>query len=76
MTQRKLIPRQAEANLEYQQENKKLQKREKSKKWEKEKEQQYINIPKTSQELRMLSSYTNCQVTKIVKKWSSQLSEM
>ena len=32
---------------------------------------------KTSQELRMLSSFTlNCQVTKIVKKSSSQLSEM
>ena len=31
----------------------------------------------TSQELRMLSSVTlNCQVTKIVKKSSSQLSEM
>ena len=35
------------------------------------------SIRKTSQELRMLSSVTlNCQVTKIVKKSGSQLSEM
>ena len=35
------------------------------------------SLTKTSQELRMLSSVTlNCQVTKIVKKSSSQLSEM
>ena len=36
-----------------------------------------VKNPKTSQELRRLSSVTlNCQVTKIVKKSSSQLSAM
>ena len=37
----------------------------------------FVPCAKTSQELRMLSSVTlNCQVTKFVKKSSSQLSEM
>ena len=36
-----------------------------------------VNLTKTSQELRMLSSVTiNCQVTKIVMNSGSQLSEL